>query len=110
MAAVVALGWHTFTAETLAKSPPPPPSPSFAATETRGGRGGGPAAVAGNDDAAAASGTAQASAREAFIGTKNSGAVATARQGGLSPTAEGWSRSPQEQQQLQGSGALDAVV
>eukprot|EP00903_Cladosiphon_okamuranus_P010936 g10328.t2 len=102
MAAVVALGWHTFTAETLENSPP-----SLAAAETRGGRGGGSAAIAGDGDAA--SGTAQASAREAFIGAKNSSAVVTARQGRVSPAAEVLPQSPREQQQ-QGTGALGAVV
>lgn len=51
MAAVVALGWHTFSAKTLAKSPAPRPRPPLSASEARGGGrgvGGGSAAVAGD--------------------------------------------------------------
>lgn len=118
MAAVVALGWHTFTAETLAKSPPPPPLPPLAASETRGGRGGGgggSAAVAAGDLAAATE--AQRFAREAFVGS-DSGAAAAASQGGVvSPAAEGLPRSHKHhhhgdhhQQHQHGSGTLDAVV
>lgn len=97
MAAVAALGWHTFTEETLARPPPP------LKNETRGALGGGSAVVAG--DAAAA--TDQDPAREAFVGS-NPGAAA--RQGGVSPAAENLPRSQRQQQQQQGRGTLDAVV
>eukprot|EP00752_Nemacystus_decipiens_P005353 g4854.t1 len=100
MAAVLALGWHTFTAETLSKSPRPPP---LAASETRGGRGGGGSAAVAGDDAAATE--ARGSAREAFVGS-DSGAAA-ARHDGVSPAAEGL---PRLHHQRHRHGALDAAV
>lgn len=99
MATVAALGWHTFTADTLSSPPPPLPNGTRGAL---GGGGGGGASAAVAGEAAVAS--EQSPARGAFVGSSPGGA---ARHGDVSPAAEGL---PQSQQQQPESGTLDAVV